>query len=322
MSDIPTSMAVPAFRGEKLIEWVEKPVPRPAPGQLLIRASANALCGTDRLQLRVGSPVTPGHEATGTVVSVGDGATVPVGARGVLYLMGFCSACRSCAGGFTNQCLDKTADIGFERDGGYGPYVIVEERRFLRISDDVDLTLATLLLDVMGTSGHAIARARLVRQDVERVFIAGAGPIGLGLVAMCRLLLGHQVQVICSDVSSYRLALAEQLGAIPVNVSDAPLADRLAAIHDRVRHRVRRIRTRRGASRCTRCAWKARRSGLRRTRSGSLDQGVAGFDCKRTRDSWKRVLPTSRVFGEHAALERESGLPRANYHAPISCDGH
>lgn len=118
---VPSTMAVPVFAGEGRIDWAERPVPEPGPGQLLVRVAANAVCGTDRRQYRFGSPITPGHEAAGTVVASGDGAAVGDGARGVLFLMGYCGRCRSCWLGHTNQCLDKRGDLGFERDGGYAP---------------------------------------------------------------------------------------------------------------------------------------------------------------------------------------------------------
>ncbi len=71
--------------------------------------------------------------------------------------------------------------MGFTQDGGYGPYELVHETNFFPVDADVGLADATLLLDVMGTSGHANARAQLVRPDIESAYIAGAGPIGLGL---------------------------------------------------------------------------------------------------------------------------------------------
>jgi threonine dehydrogenase-like Zn-dependent dehydrogenase len=77
-----------------------------------------------------------------------------------------------------------------------------------------------MLLDVMGTSSHAIMRARLVRADIESVYIAGAGPIGLGLLVMSKLLLGPDIPVHISDISAWRREFAGTLGGIPVDVSD------------------------------------------------------------------------------------------------------
>ena len=123
--------------------------------------------------------------------------------------------------GFTNQCLAKRADMGFTKDGGYGPYEIVHESNFFPVGDDVSAVEATLLLDVMGTSGHAIRRARLVRPDIESVYIAGAGPIGLGLLVAAKLRLGPDVPVYISDLSEWRRAYAADLGGLPVSPADA-----------------------------------------------------------------------------------------------------
>ncbi len=213
---IPSTMAVPRFLGEGRLDWIDKPVPEPGPGQLLLKVGANALCGTDRLQYRFGAKVTPGHEAAGEVVAVGPGATTRVGARGAVYLMEFCGECRSCRGGHTNQCYHKAADFGFTADGGYAPYELVAERCFFEVDDDLPLDEATMLLDVMGTSGHALDRAAMIREDIASVLIAGAGPIGLGLVAMARLVLGPEAKVFVADMAPYRLGLVEQFGAIPI----------------------------------------------------------------------------------------------------------
>lgn len=209
---------VPRFLGGGRIGWHERPVPNPGPGELLIRARANAICGTDRHQFSHGSSVTPGHETAGEVVRVGPGASTPMGARGVVYLMDYCGACTSCRARATNQCLAKRADMGFTHDGGYGQYELVHETNFCAIGPEVGYAEATLLLDVMGTTSHALDRARSIRPEIESILIAGAGPVGLGAVAMCRLLLGSDVAIMITDTIPYRLALAERLGATAIDV--------------------------------------------------------------------------------------------------------
>jgi threonine 3-dehydrogenase len=211
----------PAFTGEGRIDFREHDYPEPGPGQLLLRVQANAVCGSDRHQFSHGSTVVPGHEAAGTVAAAGPATSTPVGTRGAVYLMDFCGECRSCRIGATNQCLAKRADMGFTDDGGYGPWELVHETNFFPVTDDVEIGNATMLLDVMGTSSHALARARLVRPDIESVYIAGAGPIGVGLAAVCRLRLGPDVPVHISDVSRWRLDFAASFGATPVLVGDA-----------------------------------------------------------------------------------------------------
>ena len=217
----------PRFDGEGRITFAEHTYRDPGPGELLLRVEANAVCGTDREQYYSGSQVTPGHEAVGRVAAVGPDTRVAEGTRGAVFLMDYCGQCRSCRLGHTNQCLAKRADMGFTADGGYGPYELVHESNFFPVPDEVTASEATLLLDVMGTSGHAIRRARRVRPDIESVYIAGAGPIGLGLLVVARLTLGAEVPIYISDLSPWRIEYAAELGGIPVAAdgSSQPLSD-------------------------------------------------------------------------------------------------
>lgn len=221
------TMRVPLFKGEGEIEFIEKPVPRPGPGQLLIRVRANALCGSERGQFFGGSEATPGHEAAGEVVAVGPDTHTVVGAKGVIFLMDYCGECRSCKHGHTNQCLQKRGDMGFNKDGGYGQYELVNENIFFEAGDGIDFAEMTLLLDVMGTSTHSIKRAKLVHNDIESVLVTGAGPVGMGIVAMAKITFGPDVPVFVTDVSPWRLAMAERLGGKPINVQNTELTQGL-----------------------------------------------------------------------------------------------
>jgi threonine 3-dehydrogenase len=222
-----TKMKYPSFVGGRKIEFVEKPVSQPGSGELLIRVHANALCGSERPQWVEGAPVTPGHEAAGVVEAAGPGTHTAVGTPGVVFLMDFCGKCRSCRLGLTNQCLAKRADMGFNKDGGYGPYELIHENIFFPTNSELTPTEATLLLDIMGTNGHALERCRMIRPDIESVLVMGAGPIGLGLLVMAKIVLGHNTPVAIADISPYRLKLAEQLGGLPVDVKNASLDEGL-----------------------------------------------------------------------------------------------
>jgi threonine 3-dehydrogenase len=217
-SFIPAVMQVPIFAGGGKITFQKKSVPQPGAGQLLIQVKANALCGSERWQFYKGTETTPGHEAAGVVVATGTDTKTPVGTLGVIFLMDFCDTCRSCRLGFTQQCLAKRGDMGFNRDGGYGPYELIHENIFFPVDGGIPLAEATLLLDIMGTSGHAIRRAKLVRPDIESVIVSGAGPIGLGILAMIRIMLGRDIPVLITDFVDYRLKLAERLGGLPIDL--------------------------------------------------------------------------------------------------------
>src|SRR5882762_11873623 len=226
---IPSSCRVPHFVGNKEIKFEEKAVPEPGPGRLLLRVRANALCGSERPQFFDGASVTPGHEAAGTVVAAGPDTDTPVGTTGAVFLMDYCGTCRSCKLGFTNQCLQKRGDMGFTRDGGYGQYELIHESIFFPVPEEFSATEGTLLLDIMGTGGHSIERCQLMRPDIESLLVLGAGPIGLGVLMMAKIILGNHVKVYLTDIVPYRLKLAEQLGGLPINVAKGTISAGLKA---------------------------------------------------------------------------------------------
>jgi L-iditol 2-dehydrogenase len=101
--------------GPDEIGVVEKPVPVPGAGEVLLRVEAASLCGTD-LKIRAGSffpsqpppgTFTPGHEYAGTVVALG--ATVDefqVGDRVVVEAHRGCMRCENCVRGRYTSCLN------------------------------------------------------------------------------------------------------------------------------------------------------------------------------------------------------------------------
>jgi threonine 3-dehydrogenase len=218
---MPNVALAPTFIGDGHFDWTSREYPDPGPTELLVRIRANAICGTDRTQYFNGSKATPGHEAAGEVVAAGHNTTTTNGTRGVVYFKDFCGQCRNCTVGATNQCLAKRADMGFTHDGGYGPYEVIHETNFFPVGNEVTFEEATMLLDAMGTSGHALQRAELLVSDTRSIYIAGAGPIGLGVLVMAKIRYGDAVPVLISDVSPWRLTLAKALGGLPVDAKDA-----------------------------------------------------------------------------------------------------
>jgi threonine dehydrogenase-like Zn-dependent dehydrogenase len=192
-------MTAPRFLGGGKIDFVEKPIPTPGPGELLIEVKANALCGSELGQYRNGTPITPGHEAAGIVAAAGPSTHTAVGTPGVIYLMDFCGQCRSCRLGLTNQCLNKRADMGFSHDGGYGPYELIHESIFFPTPPELPLAEATLAArrarhylarlapGANGASGSLAVRGRQRRRPYRswrarrRQNIAGDGHTRAGL---------------------------------------------------------------------------------------------------------------------------------------------
>ena len=113
---------------------VDREVPEPGPGEVRIRISVCGVCRTD-LHLAEGDllphgqAVVPGHEVVGVVDDLGPGASrFAVGDRvGIAWLRGTCGRCRFCQRGDENLCIAPRF-TGWDADGGYADYALVDER--------------------------------------------------------------------------------------------------------------------------------------------------------------------------------------------------
>jgi alcohol dehydrogenase, propanol-preferring len=134
------------------LRLVERPVPKPASGQALVRVSACGVCRTD-LHVVDGElakptlPIVPGHEIVGRIVEVGTGVEhLRDGQRvGIPWLGSTCGLCRFCRTGHENLCADA-GFTGYTLDGGYAEYTIVRAEYCFPLSVDLpDAEAAPLL---------------------------------------------------------------------------------------------------------------------------------------------------------------------------------
>jgi 2-desacetyl-2-hydroxyethyl bacteriochlorophyllide A dehydrogenase len=196
------------FLGQNRISLDEMPTPRPLGREVVVRVKSAAICGTDRENLAgAGQPTVPGHENAGEVVAVDRPTRVKVGDRVAINCHVTCGACEHCLRGDLYFCEALQA-IGFERDGGFAEYLLAPEACCTPLPDDLSFEAGSLLVDMLGTPFRAAKRARLLPRD--RVGVWGAGPIGLGELMVAREF-GARVAVV--DLSDYRLAMAQTLGA-------------------------------------------------------------------------------------------------------------
>jgi alcohol dehydrogenase, propanol-preferring len=201
---------------------VDKEVPRPGPGQVLVRVRVCGVCRTD-LHLTEGdlAPrrplVTPGHEVVGVVEQLGTGSTRwRVGDRiGVPWLAHTCGTCRFCRSGRENLCLDPRF-TGWDVDGGYAPFAVVDEAYAYALPDEFgDVEAAPLLC--AGIIGYrALQRANL--PDGGRLGIYGFGG-SAHITAQVALARGARVHVMTRSREAQELALA--LGASSAGGADA-----------------------------------------------------------------------------------------------------
>lgn len=119
------------------LEFVEKPVPVPKPGEVLVKVLACGVCRTD-LHVSEGdlpmhtAHVTPGHEIVGRVVAFGSSDDVEAGEAtdgiptigervGIPWLRGTCGRCEYCLSGRENLCRHSLY-TGWDANGGYAQY--------------------------------------------------------------------------------------------------------------------------------------------------------------------------------------------------------
>ncbi len=205
------------FRAPGDVAVVERPVPEPAAGGLLLRVGAAGLCHSD-VRVYKGEKyakpgVVPGHEVAGVIEAVGDGVTsFAAGDRVALCPIVACGVCDFCRVGKRNRC-PKRVTLGYDEDGGAAEYMVVPEvilrlGHVFRLPEGVSVALASLLeptacvlnsLELLGVGAGSI------------VLLVGAGPMGL-----IHLLLAKRLGaiVVASEPEESRRAWARQLGAV------------------------------------------------------------------------------------------------------------
>ncbi|EKF23630.1 zinc-binding alcohol dehydrogenase family protein [Mycolicibacterium hassiacum DSM 44199] len=200
------------------LESASVDVPRPGPGELLVRVRACGVCRTDlhvaEGDLPVHRPgVVPGHEVVGEVVEVGPAGDAPapefaVGDRvGIAWLRHTCGACRYCTRGRENLC-PQSRYTGWDADGGYAEFATVPAAYAHRLPAGYsDEQLAPLLC--AGIIGYrALQRAAL--PPGGRLGIYGFGG-SAHLTAQVALAQGAEVHVMTRGERARQLAL--ELGA-------------------------------------------------------------------------------------------------------------
>lgn len=212
----------------RLVAWgeaprlVEVPVPRPGPGQVLVKVAGNGLCHSDftmgELPAEIGEalgwsmPFTLGHEVGGWVAEVGTGVTgLDDGQAVALRSPASCGSCWYCTRGQDSACAGGLVGRGYGRDGGLAGYVLVESAGDVLPLASVDPVVAGPLTDAGATSFHAVRRvlARLVPGGTAVVIGAG----GLGAFAIQFLKALSPVRVVAVDSDPARLEVAAARGA-------------------------------------------------------------------------------------------------------------
>ncbi|MEV0373704.1 NAD(P)-dependent alcohol dehydrogenase [Streptomyces sp. NPDC050636] len=216
-SHLPSTMRAAVLRAPEKLEIQERPVPRPGPGQVLVRIEAVGICGSDVHYYRHGrigdfvvrAPMILGHEPGGTVVALGPGAARHQVGQLVSVEPGVpCTRCAQCRRGRYNLCPDVSFYATPPVDGALCEYVAVDEDFAHPVPDQLTAETAALLEPL--SVGVWACRKGCVGPG-SRVLVTGAGPIGLVAAQTARAF--GATEVVVTDIAPQRLELARQLGA-------------------------------------------------------------------------------------------------------------
>ncbi len=204
--------------------------------EVLVRLQACGVCHTDMYTASGAdpsgySPTVLGHEGAGVVERVGEGVTsLAPGDLVVTLFSPQCRECEHCRSPKTNLCLAirEQQNLGYLPDGTtrlsrdgepirhfmgtstFAQYTVMPEIALAKVSPDAEPDHACLFACGLSTGlGAAINTAKVEADSTCVVF--GAGMVGLGAVAGCRLRCAERI--ICVDLSEERLALARGQGA-------------------------------------------------------------------------------------------------------------
>ena len=200
------------------LELADLPQPEVGPDEVLVRVAACGICGSDVHGYDGSSgrripPIVMGHEAAGTVASVGAKvAGYKAGDRVTFDSTVYCGECEFCRRGEANLC-DNRQVIGvscgdYRRHGAFAEFVVVPARILYRLPDNFEFSEAAML-EAVSVALHALRVSEARAGDA--VLVMGAGMIGLLILQAARA--AGCGRVLVADVDASRLDLARQLGA-------------------------------------------------------------------------------------------------------------
>ncbi len=224
---------------------MQNPQGKPINHGVILKVVASNICGSDQHMVR-GRTTAPaglvlGHEMTGEIVE--KGSDVEFHELGELVSVPFnvaCGRCRMCRERRTDVCLNVNparaggaygyVDMG-GWIGGQAEYVLVPYADFNLLKfPDKDQAMAkirdlTMLSDILPTGFHGAVSAGV--RVGSKVYVAGAGPVGLSAAASARLL-GAAV-VMIGDMNQDRLKHAKEAGFEPVDLTKSDRIEDLIA---------------------------------------------------------------------------------------------
>ena len=184
------------------------PIPKVEEDEVLVRIHRCGVCGSDIPRVFVKGtynfPCIPGHEFAGQVVESADPALV--GMRVAVFPLLPCFDCEPCKLEEYAQC-ENYDYYGSRRDGAFAEYLAVKKWNLIPIPENITYDEAAMC-EPCAVAMHALNRAGV--KEGDRVVIMGAGPIGLMLAQVARMMGAGSVAL--SDIDPDKKDFARKLG--------------------------------------------------------------------------------------------------------------
>jgi L-iditol 2-dehydrogenase len=204
------------YKGPGIIELEDIAHPVPAEDESLVKVRAVGICGSDFEGFlgktgRRTPPMVMGHELAGTIVIPAAKSRLEKGDKVVIQPKLYCGECAFCGQGLTNLCSGAEFFGVMSKNGGMAEYLAVPERCLHRVRQDLNVQKACMTepLAVAYRAAHQVPDNTLRR--AEYTLLVGAGTIGLLILQVIKLRGARNI--IVSDMSDYRLDIAQTLGA-------------------------------------------------------------------------------------------------------------
>lgn len=207
------------------IRLVDKAIPQPGPGEVLVKVKYCGICGSDLHAYESGffpPGVTIGHEFSGFVATAGPtsenwSAGDPVTGNNNTP----CWKCPLCLQGKDNLCPNMRR-LGIAEDGALAEYVVIPSISLQHLPEGVSMQEAALS-EPLSVALHAVNKSDGIT-DVKALII-GAGTIGLLILTLLRLRGLRDIAII--EPEPGRAAASAALGAAVVidPFADSPAAE-------------------------------------------------------------------------------------------------
>lgn len=198
------AMAISQPGGPEVLQLIERDVPSPGPGEVLVAVSHAGVNRPDCLQRQgiypppPGASDLPGLEISGEVVALGDGA---------------------------GQALLGQKVCALVNGGGYAQYCLANVGHCLPVPDGLPMAEAAAMPETLFTVWHNVFQRGHIRDGETLLLHGGTSGIGTTAIKLARL---FDITVIATCGSDAKCELARQVGAHhAINYRTADFAEKV-----------------------------------------------------------------------------------------------